>query len=292
MYETASDGLFQPISNTSILRIEGKDAIDFAQSQFSNDVRALALNEWQWNAWLNAKGRVLALFMLLRSGEQELLLVSADMPATQLVEALSRMVFRRKAVLTIAQDVCFQGHFGEALATSPSVRVSATEGPSQWRGQLDDASGRIWRIGPPPTNITPNEGFQLAWRIADLRRGLAHLPAQGSDLTAHQLGLDRLPALSLSKGCYPGQEIVARTHYLGKAHRRIARLCASSPLQDGAKLMVEGREVATLLNAIQTDQNTWEALASLPAEDDTLQTHSRLQTTDGALVVRLPFEQA
>ena len=292
MYETASDGLFQPISNTSILRIEGKDAIDFAQSQFSNDVRALALNEWQWNAWLNAKGRVLTLFMLLRSGEQELLLVSADMPATQLVEALSRMVFRRKAVLTIAQDVCFQGHFGEALATSPSVRVSATEGPSQWRGQLDDASGRIWRIGPPPTNISRDEGFQLAWRIADLRRGLPHLPPQGSDLTAHQLGLDRLPALSLSKGCYPGQEIVARTHYLGKAHRRIARLCASSPLRDGAKLMVEGREVATLLNAIQTDQNTWEALASLPAEDDTLQTHSRLHTADGALVVRLPFEQA
>ena len=61
---------------------------------------------------------------------------------------------------------------------------------------------------------------------------------------------------------------------------------------NGAKLMVEGREVATLLNAIQIDQNTWEALASLPAEDDTLQTHSRLHTADGALVVRLPFEQA
>ena len=292
MHETASDSLFQPISNTSVLRIEGKDAIEFAQSQFSNDVRALALNAWQWNAWLNAKGRVLALFMLLRSSEQELLLVSADMPATQWVETLPRMVFRRKVLVTVAQDVFFQGRFDDELLATPSVRMAAAEGTRQWRGQMDDASGRVWRIGSPATNMTRDAEFQLAWRIADLRRGMPHLPPQGSDLTAHQLGLDRLPALSLSKGCYPGQEIVARTHYLGKAHRRITRIGASAPLHEGDKLMMEGREIATILNPVQIDQTTWEALAPLPTEDDTLPTHSRLQTGDGALVVTLPFDQA
>ncbi|MEZ5455244.1 MAG: folate-binding protein [Lysobacteraceae bacterium] len=270
-----------------MLRIDGTDAIDFAQSQFANDVRALSVNTWQWNAWLNARGRVRALFMLLRSGEQELRLVSADAPAEALADELKRMVFRRKLSLSVDSAGGFQGRFLADTAPASSMHPFLSEGEQQWRGHMDDASGREWRIAPSaPTSATTTD-FSLAWRIADLRCGVVHLPPQGSDLTAHQLGLHRLPALSLSKGCYPGQEIVARTHYLGKSHRQLTRVGSSSPLHDGASLRVDGRETALLMNAIQISPDHWEALAALPdAGEDS---ESMLTSADGAPVQRLPF---
>jgi folate-binding protein YgfZ len=65
------------------------------------------------------------------------------------------------------------------------------------------------------------------WLLADIRQGVPRLPAEGGSHTAHMLGLDRIQALSLGKGCYPGQEIVARTHYLGQSKRRLGRLRTS-----------------------------------------------------------------
>lgn len=289
MQQAASDSHFQPIPGTSILCIEGADAIDFAQSQFANDVRALRVNTWQWNAWLSAKGRVRALFMLLRSGDQELRLVSADAPAEALADELKRMVFRRKLSLSVDLSHCFQGRVHDHAVASSSAHPFVQEGEQLWRGHMDDASGREWRIAPHSNAIPSTDEFSRTWRIADLRCGVVHLPPQGSDLTAHQLGLHRLPALSLSKGCYPGQEIVARTHYLGKSHRQLTRVGASSPLRDGARLLVDGREMAALLNAIQINSDRWEALAALPDIGTDSESTSALTTEDGAAVQRLPF---
>ena len=97
-------------------------------------------------------------------------------------------------------------------------------------------------------------GDHEAWRLANLRAGIPEiLAAQSEAFTPHMLNLDLLGAVSINKGCYPGQEIVARTHYRGKTRRRMLRFESAAPVVPGDKLTLNGREVGEVLNAIGTD---------------------------------------
>ncbi|MEE7565645.1 folate-binding protein, partial [Xanthomonas sp. Kuri4-3] len=72
--DTAASTL-APLPGHEVIRLQGPDAVAFAQAQFANDVPALAVGRWQWSAWLTAKGRVIALFQLYRATEDALMLV-------------------------------------------------------------------------------------------------------------------------------------------------------------------------------------------------------------------------
>ena len=104
------------------------------------------------------------------------------------------------------------------------------------------ATPRTLRIGAPV-----GDGDQMLWRQADLIAGLPRLDASQHDSwTAQQLGLDRLAAYSVRKGCYPGQEIVARTHFLGQVKRGIALFEAASPPAIGAEVRDGERGIGTI----------------------------------------------
>ena len=82
------------------VRLEGADALAFAQAQFTSDVAALADGHWQWSAWLTPKGRVIAIFALLRVHGERIDLVLLDTPPAQFVASLQRFVFRSKLRIT------------------------------------------------------------------------------------------------------------------------------------------------------------------------------------------------
>jgi len=95
-----------------------------------------------------------------------------------------------------------------------------------------------------------------------LRAGIVEIfAAQSEKFTPHMLNLDLLQVVSLDKGCYPGQEIVARTHYRGTSKRRCLRFVSSVPVAAGASVLADGREVGAVVNAIGTD-----LLAVVPLE--------------------------
>ncbi len=92
------------------------------------------------------------------------------------------------------------------------------------------------------------------WRLANLQAGIPEiLAAQSEEFTPHMLNLDLLGAVSVDKGCYPGQEIVARTHFRGKTRRRMLRFQSEQPVAAGDKLSLDGRDVGEVLNAIGTE---------------------------------------
>lgn len=92
------------------------------------------------------------------------------------------------------------------------------------------------------------------WRLANLRAGVVEIgAAQSEAFTPHMLNLDLLGAVSLEKGCYPGQEIVARTHYRGATKRRCLRFESRDPVSPGAKVSDGTRDVGEVVNAIGTD---------------------------------------
>ena len=196
-----------------VMRLSGRDAVAFAQAQFMNDVTALAPGYWQWNGWLDPKGRVQALFQLLRIDAETLLAVTAS-PVDVLAPALRRFVFRSKVAIDLP-DLPVAGVFARAREAADD-RI-ASEGDVLELDLSGDAGARRLLLG---VEAPADPAAEQEWSVLDLRHGWPGIPDAHLDAwTPQQLSLQRFAAFSVRKGCYPGQEIVARTHFLGRAKR-------------------------------------------------------------------------
>lgn len=197
------------LPHASVLTFEGSDAARFCQSQLMNDVNTLQLGDSQWTGWLSAKGRVIALGRLSRSAEQRYDWVLFDHPADALRPLLAKFVLRSKLSLTAREDLSVLGVW---QALDSDIRLEY---------------GRGLRLLPRVADGSPadsNSADADAWLAADFQLGLPRLPwPSGVEAyTPHMLSLQGLSAFSTRKGCYPGQEIVARTHFLGASKRWLA----------------------------------------------------------------------
>lgn len=232
------------LSGWHVLMISGRDALAFAQSQFMNNVAALTDKQWQWNGWLTPKGRVIALFALLRMDAETLWLVLPDADPTTLSAQLQRYVFRSKVILNVREDLHANGCFAMPLhSTGANFHHIGTGIALDFSG---DGGPRTLHLDstPAPENVS----FESAWRAQDLLHGLPRFDAtQAEHWTPQQLSLDRLRAFSVKKGCYPGQEIVARTHYLGQVKRGLALYQAESVVSAGSDIDQEARVIGSLV---------------------------------------------
>ena len=252
-----------PLPGHAVVEVSGPDAAAFLQAQTMNDVAALAPGHWHWNGLLTPKGRVIALFALVRLDAARFLLVLPDFPADELATRLKRFVFRSK--------VSVQAQASLVTAAGPAPGANPVDALV---GDLDSGLGLdmggeggprgLWLLPAGHAALSgPDAGAEAAWRAADLAHGLPRLPeGQREAWTPQMLSLERLGAFSLRKGCYPGQEIVARTHYLGQAKRGLVRL-AGEGLQPGLAVDAGGQGVGTVISALDEGR---EALAVLGAE--------------------------
>jgi hypothetical protein len=225
------------IDRAEIVELSGPDAGIFAQSQFSSDVSALAVGSWQWSAWLDPQGRVRFLFALLHPQPGQLIAWLPMGSAANMARDLSRFILRSRLTIEALPDA--------ALVEGPMVQKAAHAVISDNGGWSIDLPGEpprqatILRQQPQSAN---DNALRLEWLLADIAAGLPWVSEELSgDYTAPALGLDRLAAASLAKGCYPGQEIVARLHYRGGNKRQCVRLsieggqlptCGESILKD------------------------------------------------------------
>jgi folate-binding protein YgfZ len=213
-----------------VLEIAGTDAAAFAHAQFCNDVIALAPGQWQWNAWLSPPGRVRHFFMLLRDAEDRLRLVLRGGDAQAMCTELTRFVFRTRvslrAIAGVQASGCDAAEAQAALGTLPdnaSMVVSA--GSSGLR--LPGPNSRWLLLSTPDSSVTaPSTAAELnRWYLDDIRAGLPELaPALQEQLLPQWLGLGRLGAINVGKGCYPGQEVMARLHFKGGNKRGLYRI--------------------------------------------------------------------
>ena len=255
------------LGDVSLLSIQGPDAEAFAQSQLMNDVLALPLGHWHWNGWLTAKGRVIALVALARLAPGDLLLVVLDEPAAALRDGLQRFVFRSKVTLAVRDDLGAFGGFGAeaaAVAVDPARdRLGIGVDGSVAFDFRGDAVARTLRVASHGERAIDTAATRR-WRDADLQHGLPRWgPGREHGWTPHMLSLDRLKAFSVRKGCYPGQEIVARTHFLGQSKRQ-ALWIEGHGLQAGLALVDEGdRPLGEIIEATADGRGAL-AVAALP----------------------------
>ncbi|MCE5233006.1 MAG: folate-binding protein [Mizugakiibacter sp.] len=218
--------------------IEGADASAFAHAQFASDVRALGVARWQWSAWLDAQGRVRALFQLGRLDAQRYIALLRGGAATALSEALRRYVLRAKVALTPLP--------AHALAATEPLDMHALRGDGDAFEFGLGARGLRVDARAAPADFARAETF----RLADVRAGWPWLPAAALDAYVPQaLGLQQLGAIALDKGCYPGQEIVARLHYRGGLKRQLWRIGSAAAIAPGATLRHAEQPCGVVLNA-------------------------------------------
>ena len=263
-----SPGSLAQLGGFSLLSCKGPDAAAFLQAQTINDVRTLSPMHWHWNGWLNPKGRLIALFALLQLEAAEFIAILPDFPAVELQPLLQRYVFRSKLTLqqVISHVVATDRAFPERATTAQDV---ATTGPTGIIS-LDfsgDAAQRHLLLVPcdSPVLAPPDSGRDAQWLAADIAHGLPRLPVDQREMwTPQMLSLDRLHAFSLAKGCYPGQEIVARTHYLGQAKRGLRRVLGIG-LRHGGDIRNEHGAVVGTVFCVAADGLSALAVTSLEA---------------------------
>lgn len=254
--------------NYRVVIVDGPDALSFLQAQLCNDVNGLAQPssgeppvgavQAQLSGYCNAKGRLYASFWIWRdSAEQFRLLLPASL-ATSVVKRLSMFVLRAKVKVREADSVIFGGSLTQpidfAAFSAQGLTLLPAERPHQTRSNND--TERFWLIGPPShaepsqQNSAPGRlasGLQTlspeAWDEAEIRQGLPWFQAELSERFVPQtVNLDLLGGVSFTKGCYPGQEVVARSHYLGKLNQRMFLFEGPSGLQPGADIFLFSEE--------------------------------------------------
>jgi folate-binding protein YgfZ len=236
------------------LAIEGRDARRFAQAQFSGNVEPLAQGQWQWNAWLDARGRVQALMQLARVDDDRLLAILRGGDAEKLRADLGGYLLRSKAAV---MPRVFSGMAGDAM---PAGEVEADA-----QGAIALGYGsRSLRLGPPNGHADPEAAN--AWRLADIRAGWPTLPTGEALFLPPALGLERLGAVSFDKGCYPGQEIAARLHYRGGHKSGLCHLRGPDWLEPGDTPEAEGIGPVRVLDGARAGDSV-EVLAVIPKSD-------------------------
>ncbi|MBA2078598.1 MAG: folate-binding protein YgfZ [Rhodanobacter sp. 68-29] len=259
-----------PTADVETLLIEGPDALAFAQAQFSSNVQSLPVGMWQFGAWLSPQGRVRALFHLARLDEQRLLLLLRGGNAATLGDALRRYVFRSRLVL--------QASPWRAAATAAALPLHALH---------DENGGIVFGCGTHALRLAVDGERDDAWRRMQLQLGWPWLPDSALDaLLPPALSLHRLHAVAIDKGCYPGQEIVARMHWRGSHKRHLCNVRLTRSATPGDILRRDGNEVGTLLDAIE-DDNRIDALAVLDDDIASTSTENTLLQLDDDLALSI-----
>lgn len=193
----------------SAIRFSGTDAGDFLHNQVSSDVLALENNESVFACYCEPKGRVLALMLVSRLDEDYIVIMSTPLAAT-VISRLKIYVMRSKVNIEVLDECPVAGIQPDDKPLSPPGSNPVIVVPGSDRHLL-------LTTGLPHTG---ESGAQNLWKTWELQQGITWLyPQTSGQFLPQWLGFDQIGAVNYRKGCYPGQEIVARTHYLGKVKR-------------------------------------------------------------------------
>lgn len=229
-------GVICDLSHRALIAVEGEDAFSFLQGQLTCDMNEVSTERSRLAAWCSPKGRVLALFRSLRSESGFLL----ELPAHQLESTLRRLnmyVLRARVSLKPVSDHFVQvGLAGESapevlakrygpapqvpdqVATTGSTRIIRLRGDPP-RFQFIGAPAEAKALWESAAGVLTPAGF-ATWSLLNILAGVPEA-AGGDEHLPQMINLDVLKGLSFTKGCYVGQEIIARTHHLGRLKRRM-----------------------------------------------------------------------
>lgn len=287
------------LEHLSVIDATGSDAESFLQGQFCNDLGELATPGAQLTGYCSPKGRLLATPVLQRLNAGFRLVVSSDL-AEAFLQRLRMFVMRSDVIFTVRDDMACIAVFNDSDAIFASVGASA---PSELMGltvsdeasvmRWNDSSEARWLVIAPLAALGELDvDASQVWRLADIRAGMPFVvDATREAFVPQMMNLAEVGGLSFTKGCYPGQEIVARTKYLGKLKKHMLRFVA-----DAGELPVAGQtlgdagtpDAGEVIDAVALEGGGIELLAVVRIERDA---QAPLPLVGGSAVpASLPYE--
>jgi len=269
-----------PLTHAGVIKVSGDDAQSFLNTQLTSDVVQVTPGTAQYSGYCTPKGRLLATFLVCQYGSDYLLLLPHEI-AESIAESLQRYVLRAKVKIELASDA-----FGLLGVAGPESASSVTE-------SLGEPSVKLMAVvsyGAASLITLPASGYLVicsrddvgeqwnalsehataagvaAWQLQGIRAGIATITAATQEMFIPQmLGLEHIGAVSFEKGCYPGQEIVARTQYLGNLKRQLYSGRSNQSLVPGDTILDSSNDktIGTVTNAAPTPDGDWEFLAVL-----------------------------
>lgn len=247
--------ILAPLDHLGVLRFSGEDAKDFLQGQLSCDVANVGPDSATYGAHCSPKGRMLANFVLWRDDAGFLMALSRDIaPAVQ--KQIAKYVLRSKVKVSDASEaIGLTGASGPQAEKALRAVVSGTpKKPNEVSRQPDGtttirlAGGRFILSAAEPAVAALRQRLAgllepvdtRVWRWLDIRNGLPWITAATQDeLVPQMANLELIGGVSFDKGCYTGQEVVARTQHLGRLKRRMFLANVSARAEAGEKLFSE-----------------------------------------------------
>jgi len=298
---TRFDGI-APLPHLGVVRAEGEDAVKFLHGQLTHDFALLDLQHARLAAFLSAKGRMQASFIGFKRSPTEVLLVcSRDLLAPTL-KRMAMFVMRAKAKLSDASDdFMLYGLTGNAIEKIAGRAIDT--------GTKTDF-GNISIVGLAPAGATPRAlwvapvgtpaptGELLAenlWAWGEVQSGVATLTAPLVDAFVPQmLNYESVDGVSFKKGCYPGQEVVARSQFRGAIKRRAFLAHADAPLQAGEEVFNAAdpdQACGVVAQAAPAPSGGWDAIVVLQlAVVESAQLHAGSASGPVLRLGTLPYE--
>ena len=270
-----------PIFNQSILDVSGPDAEAFLDSQLTSDVKNIKIKSLTRSGYCNPKGRLIATPYVIRNANSFNLLLPNDL-VDEFISRISRFILRAKVSI----------NENDALAT---VGVIAQAGAKISIRELDELDNEILEINSRQGFILRPfdslESFWVKttqsylssqfehWEVENIRNGIVNIgDATKEQFLPQMINLEKHKGVSFTKGCYPGQEIVARTKYLGSVKRKLCYFRSDSLIGQGAPIFTsEGTPCGTVCHTSRKskESDNHEGLAVIHInniDDDKLKT--------------------
>jgi len=284
------------INNLDVIIIEGKDAEVFLQGQITNDIKLTKDEEKAiYAGYCSPKGRLIAFFLIIKAWDKYFLFCPTSI-SDEISKKLSMYVLRSKVVIEKAPgNTSYFNFYGGTKVEEkfkkiwgdvpyPTKIMETTQHPNEQNTtgllsitKLAGENGRFLVLGEDETiNMLHDEVFQNtdtldgeSWNASDIEAKIPNIFKETQDKFIPQsLNLDLIDAINFKKGCYTGQEIVARTHYLGKPKRRmyLGSINTKKSPSLGDEITVEGENVGQIINLYKKDLGVYRILFEILIE--------------------------
>jgi len=240
----------------SIIEISGEDHLDFLQGQLTNDIKKNE-KKFIYSGMCNPKGRLFAFLRILRTPDSSsIFIVIPSSLADAVQKRLTMFILRAKVVIQKAENF----HLIGIIDDNPLIDISADR-----KLNLPDQTNRsvmIFQDNDLYKQITTKHSFDdiSNWIKKDIEFGIPEVMEQTQEkFLVHTCNLDLIDAVNFKKGCYTGQEIVARTHYLGKPkHRSFYGVVNSKlSLDYGEQVFENDQSVGAVVNFTCCEDKTY-----------------------------------
>jgi hypothetical protein len=288
-----------------VIQAQGEDAANFLHNQLTNDVLLLPVGQARLAAFCSAKGRMQASFVVIKTAPDTVLLVMSQDLLAQTLKRLSMFVLRAKVKLSDASEQWqLRGLLGDSArallgdaAAWQTASADAAHAVALYPANVGDVQvpRALWLA--PPTQALP-QGPEVSTAIWSWSEVLSGVPLLSQPLfeafVPQMLNYESVGGVNFKKGCYPGQEVVARSQFRGTLKRRMALVHSPVALSAGQEVFTptdpEQPCATVVLSAARPDGQGFDALVSGTLESQ--QTGWRLGSADGATLALQPLPYA